>query len=94
MNINLERGRGPFLVAWYRPGLPDFSLENIPKSEKMYQIIMKNTNGHKMHQIFPFQGLPNGHFWCANIASGNPGAYLLVAENSSKIFVSTNRYKR
>jgi hypothetical protein len=32
-------------------GLPDFSIHNIPKRGKLYQIATKLPNGHKMFQI-------------------------------------------
>jgi hypothetical protein len=34
-----------------QPGLPDFSSHNIPKGGKIYQIVTKLFNGHKMYQM-------------------------------------------
>jgi hypothetical protein len=58
-------------VCSYLPDLPDFSLHNIPKWGKIYQIATTLPNGHKIYQMavvyskwpqkyqpFPFQGLP------------------------------------
>jgi hypothetical protein len=33
------------------PGLPDFSWKKLPKWGKIYQIIIKLPNGHKIYQM-------------------------------------------
>jgi hypothetical protein len=40
-------------------GLPDFSLYNIPKWGKIYQIATKLSNGHKIYQMAV--NIPNDH---------------------------------
>jgi hypothetical protein len=35
----------------WRPGLPDFSLHNIPKRGKYTKVAQTYQNGHKMHQM-------------------------------------------
>jgi hypothetical protein len=36
---------------FYKPGLPDFSLCNIPKRVKIYQLTLNMPNDHKIYQI-------------------------------------------
>jgi uncharacterized membrane protein len=67
------------------PGLPDFSLENIPKWENMTTKYTKSplntTKGLKMairftnifhSRAFKYVDTKIGIFWYANIPSGNP----------------------
>jgi hypothetical protein len=70
------------------PGLPDFSLFDIPKHGEIYQIVIKIPNGNKIHRIaviyskwaeniptFLFQGLPKlTQIWIFGLkkTSGNP----------------------
>jgi hypothetical protein len=35
----------------FRPGLPDFSLFNIPKRGEIYQMSTKLPSGHKLYQM-------------------------------------------
>jgi hypothetical protein len=64
-------------------GLPDFSLYNKPKREKMNQMSTKcpkrsknRPNGHKIDQHLPLQDPPKntktGIFVFENMPSGNP----------------------
>jgi hypothetical protein len=41
-----------------KPGLPDFSWNNLPKQGKIYEMTIKLPNGQKIYHHFPFQGPP------------------------------------
>jgi hypothetical protein len=65
--------------------LPEFSLHNIPKRVKIYQIATKLPNGRNIFQVTientnvfnsnALQNLPKLGFWFENIPSGNPPSH-------------------
>jgi hypothetical protein len=68
----------------FRAGLPDFSLYNIPKMGKIYQMAIKTPNGRNIFQMsieytffIPTKINPNLDFWFENVPSGNPGTSVI-----------------
>jgi hypothetical protein len=95
---NLIFRKLPSIIQFQEPGLPDFSLyylpkrwKNIPKSHNIYQMDVKRSNGHKVHQHRPLQDpkmYPNLDFWVENTPSGNP------AKNEKQLKWSLNERKK